>query len=50
VQVIEKSAYDALEAELAKAKELIAKLQSERDRVASGKVTCEDCGAILARF
>jgi chromosome segregation ATPase len=30
-------------------KELLA-IKYERDRVASGRVTCEDCNAILARF
>lgn len=30
--------------------EFYLEIKAERDRVASGKVTCEDCGSLLARF
>lgn len=42
--------FDTLKEGYADLKERYSKIVEERDRVASGKVTCEDCNAILARF
>jgi hypothetical protein len=43
IEVVEKAEYD-------KTKQELEELKAERQKIASGKLACADCGAVLARW